>query len=234
MDNKKTYVLIAMGVLLILGVFLFGDIAKEKVLEKREEKQGTKDEIKFKKEYESLNDDSKENYVSMKVPSQNKMVYSSKEEVLSLLEKGTGIVYFGFPSCPWCRNAVPVLIESAKEENVDKIYYYNALEDRNTLSLKDGKIETKKEGTDFYKKLLEKLGDKASVYEGLEDESIKRLYFPTVVFVKDGEIQTLHESTVDGQKDPSKALTSKQREELKEIYVKGITSIYGKVCDEKC
>ena len=34
-------------------------------------------------------------------------------------------------------------------------------------------------------KILDILGDKASVYEGLEDDSIKRLYFPTVVFVNE-------------------------------------------------
>lgn len=238
MDNKRTYALIAAGILLVLAMGLYVGLAKDKVLEKKEEKQVTADEKKFKKEYESLNGvvgEGRENaYVDTKIPAQNKMIYASKEEILSLLEKGTGIIYFGFPECPWCRNALPILIEAAKEESVSKIYYYNAKEDRDEKIIKDGKISTEKEGTDFYKKVLENLGDKASFYDGLDDKSIKRLYFPTIVFVKEGEILSIHESTVESQEDASIPLTKKQRTELKDIYVKGMTSVYGSVCDDKC
>ena len=169
-------------------------------------------ETHFKLEYESLN--GKNDYIDVNIPSDNNIVYADYEQIFDILD-GTGVIYFGYPECPWCRNAVPVLIEAAKQAEVDQIYYLNNNEDRDTKTLKDGKVVTEKEGTDNYNKLLEKLGDKASTYEGLEDNSIKRLYFPTLVVVKNGEITDYIEGTVDSQKDPQKPLNEKQKKELK-------------------
>ena len=45
-----------------------------------------------------------------------------EEEIFDILD-GTGIIYFGFPECPWCRNAVPVLLDAAEEVGIEKIYY---------------------------------------------------------------------------------------------------------------
>ena len=79
--------------------------------------------------------------------------------------------------------------------------------------------------------MLEKLGDKAAVYEGLEDENIKRLYYPTVVFVKEGQIVDYIEGTVESQKDPYKPLTEDQRQELKDKYKKAINNLL--TCNEE-
>ncbi len=188
-------------------------------------------ETHFKLEYESLN--GKNDYIDVNIPSDNNIVYADYEQIFDILD-GTGVIYFGYPECPWCRNAVPVLIEAAKEAEVDQIYYLNNNEDRDTKTLKDGKVVTEKEGTDNYNKLLEKLGDKASTYEGLEDNSIKRLYFPTLVVVKNGEITDYIEGTVDSQKDPQKPLNEKQKKELKDKYTKTMKKL--KTCNQnsKC
>lgn len=195
-----------------------------------------KTENKFKREYERLNNKKNQNgkyYKKVNIPEENPIVYSNYEELFEVLDK-TGVIYFGFPECPWCRNAVPILMEAAKETGVDKIYYLNNLKDRNTLSLKDGKIITEKEGTKNYDKLLKKIGDNASVYEGLEDENIKRLYFPTVITVKNGEIQDYIVGTVDSQKDPYNDLTKKEAKELKDKYVKAINKTLICNTNEKC
>lgn len=188
-------------------------------------------ETHFKLEYESLN--GKNDYIDVNIPSDNNIVYADYEQIFDILD-GTGVIYFGYPECPWCRNAVPVLIEAAKEAEVDQIYYLNNNEDRDTKTLKDGKVVTEKEGTDNYNKLLEKLGDKASTYEGLEDNSIKRLYFPTLVVVKNGEITDYIEGTVDSQKNPQKPLNEKQKKELKDKYTKAMKKL--KTCNQnsKC
>lgn len=188
-------------------------------------------ETHFKLEYESLN--GKNDYIDVNIPSDNNIVYADYEQIFDILD-GTGVIYFGYPECPWCRNAVPVLIEAAKEAEVDQIYYLNNNKDRDTKTLKDGKVVTEKEGTDNYNKLLEKLGDKASTYEGLEDNSIKRLYFPTLVVVKNGEITDYIEGTVDSQKDPQKPLNEKQKKELKDKYTKAMKKL--KTCNQnsKC
>lgn len=237
MENKKTYILILIAMVTILGLFVYMEQAKDKIVNPKEVLT-TADAKKFKKQYESYNDKTKENsntpYLKVNIAEKNPMVYRSAQEIISLLKEGTGVIYFGFPTCPWCRNAVPVLLDAAKEENVDKVYYFNALEIRDTKKLIDGKIVTEKEGSKEYYEIVALLKDFLPSYEGLEDDSIKRLYFPTVVFVKDGKVQSIHEGTVDSQTDASKGMTDKQKEELKNIYIKGMQSISTEVCDDKC
>ena len=191
---------------------------------------------RFKLEYESLNgqktDDGRE-YMEVNINNDNKIVYADYKTIFDVLD-GTGVIYFGFPECPWCRNAVPILLEAAEESSIKQIYYLNNHDDRDTKVLKDGEVITEKEGTSNYNKLLEKLGDKASVYEGLEDKTIKRLYYPTVVFVKNGEITDYIEGTVESQEDPYTALTKDQRQELKDKYKSAINNLLSCDQDSKC
>ena len=74
------------------------------------------------------------------------------------------------------------------------------------------------------------LGDYASVYEGLEDDSIKRLYYPTVVFVKNGNIIGVHTGTVDSQDDVSVYLTDEQQLEL----TNALSEYFEAVAPERC
>lgn len=192
------------------------------------------DALKFKQEYESLNEvrNGEKEYTSITIPDDNPMIYSSYEDIEKIITNGTGVIYFGFPKCPWCRNAVPVLIDAAKEVGLDKIYYFNALEIRDIKSLdQDGNIITEKEGTEEYKKLVELLYDHLEVYEGLNDDTIKRLYFPTVVFVEDGKVLGIHISTVESQTDPNTSLTNSEYTELKNIYSSYMLKMMGIICD---
>ena len=197
-----------------------------------------KDAVNFKEEYESLNGQKNDNgkeYVNISVDEENPFVYASYDEVVDIIENGTGVIYFGFPECPWCRNAVPVLIDAAQELGVDKIYYYNALSIRDTKSLdENGNIVTDKKGTDEYYKLVDLLSNVLTPYEGLNDESIKRLYFPTVVYVKDGEVLASTIGTVDSQEDPYIKLTNDQYNELKNTYMDNMNKVYNILCDEAC
>lgn len=192
------------------------------------------DAAKFKQEYESLNEvkNGEREYKKISIPDDNRIIYATYEEIEKILTEQTGVIYFGFPECPWCRNAVPVLIDAAKELSIDKIYYFNALEIRDMKSLdENGNIIVEKDGTDEYKRLVEILYDYLDAYEGLNDSTIKRLYFPTIVFVKDGEIIGVHTGTVDSQTNPSISLTNSEYEELKDIYVGYMLKMLGTVCD---
>ncbi len=186
------------------------------------------DNIKFQKEYENLN--SQKGYLDIEIPKDNNVKYASFDEIMKVLEDGTGIIYFGFPECPWCRNALPVLLEAAKENEIQNVYYFNAKSIRDDKELKDGKIVTNKKGTKEYYELVDRLKDNLGSYEGLDDESIKRLYFPTAVFVMGGKVVGIHVGTVDSQTDPSKPLTEKQKQELLDIYNENISKMYG-TCD---
>lgn len=227
----KKNIILSVAVVVAAIISLFG-------IYTRQAKEINSDSLKFKEEYESLNgkeNSSGKNYLSLNISSNNPIVYSSFQEVYNLIEKGTGIIYFGFPGCPWCRNAVPVLLDAAQELNISKIYYFNALSIRDKKHLdENGNIITDEEGTEDYKKLVEILYDELPVYDGLNDDSIKRLYFPTVVFVKDGKIVGIHTSTVDSQSDPYIKLSEEQYSELKNIYLDLMNKIYDVICDQSC
>ena len=69
------------------------------------------DSQKFAKEYSTVTED-------------NYFVYRNAEEIIKILEHGTGVVYLGFPECPWCQAYVPMLNEVSDVEGLEKIYYY--------------------------------------------------------------------------------------------------------------
>ena len=103
------------------------------------------------------------------------------------------------------------------------IYYLNIKEDRNTLTLtKKGKIKTEKQGNENYLKLVDILKDYLPVYDGLNDETIKRIYLPTVVFVKDGKVIGVQESLESYQKrvenNPFDPMTEAEQKELSDIF----------------
>lgn len=189
------------------------------------------DNIKFKNEYEKLNDEA----LKIEISKDNPMKYITYDELMEILEDGTGIIYFGFPSCPWCRNAVPVLLDAAKEKDINEIYYFNALDMRDVKELdENGNIVTTKEGTEEYKNIVNKLYDYLDVYEGLNDDSIKRLYFPNIFFIQNGKVVKNHMATLESQTDPKIPLNDEQYQELKNIYLDGIDKIYNYTCNEGC
>lgn len=198
----------------------------------------TNEEIKFKEEYESLNgkynENSKKYYSNINIIENSNVEYKTVEEVIEILEKGTGVIYFGFPECPWCRNLLPVLIDTLSNYGVP-FYYYNGLDIRDKKHLdEEGNIVVDKEGTAEYYKIVQLLSKHLGSYDGLNDESIKRLYFPTVVFVKDGNIISVHIGTVESQKDPYIGLNEEQILELSSTLEKGIITTFDIACSDKC
>lgn len=105
------------------------------------------------------------------VDAENVFVYASGKEAIEILEEGTGVVFLGFPSCPWCQAYAPMLNDLAKEYGIEKIYYHNTYDDWQN-------------DTDEYKKLTELLSD----YLQYDNVGNRHLYVPDVAFVIDGEI----------------------------------------------
>lgn len=161
------------------------------------------DAMKFKKEYESYNgnQNSEGLKIELSISEENPIVYAGFDEIMEILKNGTGIIYFGFPTCPWCRNIVPVLIDAAKEQNIDKIYYLDP------SSIRDN-------GTDQYEQLKSYLSN----YLEVNSSGEKTLYVPDVYFVKYGKIVGHHLGSVNSQTSAYTPLTDIQHSELKLIY----------------
>lgn len=196
--------------------------------------KGMSDGERFKQEYEELND----SHLEVNIDSDNMIKYIGLEEAIDIIKNDTGVIYFGYPSCPWCRNAVPVLLDAASSTSLDTIYYVNAYNIRDVKEIDDdGNIVTTNEGDRLYDDLLGVLDDILDPYTltldngEVIDLGEKRLYVPMVLFVKDGEVVSYHLSTVDSQEDPSISLNDSQRDELYNIYLDGINNVVGGVCN---
>lgn len=203
------------------------------------------DSLKFKKEYEALNGNissSNNKYIELNISLNNPIKYSNYKEIIDVIKNGTGIIYLGFPECPWCRAAVPVLLEAAKNNNVDKIYYLNIKNDRDLYVINDGKLTyaldddgNEIKGVKEYFDLLDALDNYLSDYVIEFDNKTyetgkKRIYAPSVIFVKNGYVTNIQVSTVENHLDAYEPLTKEQKKELYNIYEEEILNIYSETC----
>ena len=173
-------------VLILIVIMIFGILNSLK-----------SDASKFKSEYEALNDEN----VKIEISKNNPIQYVNIDKVFEIFENKTGVIYFGFPGCPWCRNMLPILFEAAKNNNIDIIYYFNPKEIRSS-------------DNDDYNKLISILNHYLKENEAGE----KTLYVPDVYFVKEGQIVGHHLGTVDSQTNPMESLTDGQKQELLNIF----------------
>ena len=197
----KKKIIIVIGVVAVIALGVLGYLYLNK------EKNTNIDGKKFAEEYTSVTKD-------------NVFVYRSAEEIINILEHGTGVVYLGFPECPWCTAYVPYLNEVAKENDVDKVYYYNILNDR-------------KDNTDNYKKMVDILKD----YLKFDEEGNRRIYAPSVIAVKDGEILDFDDETAwdtKGYKTPEEYWKNEDLEGLKEKLAKMFEETKTNICTSNC
>ena len=167
----------------------------------KEEKET--DAEKFAKEYTTVTDD-------------NYFVYRNIDEIIKILEHGTGVVYLGFPECPWCQAYVKMLNEVADIEGLEKIYYYNIYEDR-------------KNNTDSYQKIVNIIGEHLQY----DDEGNKRIYVPAIIAVSEGEVVGFDDETsydTLGFDSPEDYWTAERTKNLK----KKLTDIINEIIDNKC
>jgi len=90
------------------------------------------DALRFKVEYEYWNNvlrDETDEHLFMYVRSDNTVVYLDEYELREFLIEGTGIFFFGNGTCPWCRLAIPPLLDFGYDNNV-ALYYFNPVADR--------------------------------------------------------------------------------------------------------
>lgn len=196
--KKKNIILLSCIVLIIivLGVVILNGKNNEDKLT---------DAYKFHQEYS-------------KVDENNVFVYRDVDKIINILEKGTGLVYLGFPECPWCQSYTKYLNEVATDLGVKKIYYYNIRQDRN-------------DNTEDYKKIVSILSD----YLQDDEEGNKRIYAPCVIALKKGEIVGFDDETswdTKGFTDPSDYWTDEEIKDLKDKLETMIADSGSNVCTE--
>lgn len=200
--NKKK-ILIIIGAIILLGVILYLAVSTNN----KKEQNITNDNERFANEYKTVTKD-------------NVFVYRDINEIINILEKGTGVVYLGFPECPWCKAYVTYLNEAAKEQDVEKVYYYNILEDR-------------KNNTKEYQKIIELLGD----YAANDEEGNKRIYVPMVIGVNKGQIVGFDDETAwdtKGYETPEDYWSQEDLQGLKDKLAKMFQDTKSNICTSDC
>lgn len=204
--DRKRLILLLSAIILVLSfalVYLNTDLFKETEVGTVID-NNVSDNIRFYREYPSVNQE-------------NIYYYATYDEVVEVLTKGTGIVFFGFPVCPYCQVYSPVLDEVARERNVEKVYY---------LNIKD----MREYETDEYKRLVE-IVDK---YLENDEKGNKKIYVPDTYFVKDGKIVGHNNSmSTLSAENVREYFTEEVRKMLKEQLIELTEEVYEPICDDK-
>lgn len=199
MKEKKLFIIGA--ILVVLGLILSYFF----LIKKGDNKESGRE--KFKSEYTNVTSD-------------NPFVYRNVDQIINILEKGTGVVYLGFPECPWCQAYVPYVEEVAKKVGIDKVYYFNIKEDR-------------KNNTEEYQKIVKIL----DVYLSNDDEGNKRIYVPAIIVVQNGKIVEFDDETskdTKGYKTPEEYWKNENLDALKTKLEKSFNEIKSTVCKSGC
>lgn len=198
MKKKRIMILVSVIILFMIGVVSL-------VLFLKKDKKAVSDMEKFSAEYHE-------------VAKNNVFVYRNIDEIINILEKGTGIVYLGFPECKWCQRYTKYLNEVAMDMGISKIYYYNIREDR-------------KLNTENYQKIVSILEN----YLQNDEEGNKRIYVPSVIALKKGEIVGFDDETAwdtKGFETPDEYWNTDEVNDLKEKLEKMIADTGSNICTE--
>lgn len=237
--NKDQKLLVVIIALIVIIAGAFGVYAYKHKGEKKCKTEET-DAIKFKREYEEYNDKNYDNgkpYFNINLSTTNLFKYITEEDAVKFLKEGTGVIYFGFPQCPWCRSLVPYLEEIGNEYGIEEIYYLNIKDIRDTYKVENKKAVVDKAGTDSYYELLNLLDEYLTKFtitdekNKVYDTGVKRLYAPTTVVVKKGKIVGFNEGTVDSQAK-FVALNEDEIKQLKEKLSNMFAQVSSFVCTD--
>lgn len=219
--NKIILITIVILTLIVIAVCVYCIINNNHV--------NNSDAIKFRTEYMELNDKINESvgkaYPLVNVSVDNTVKYTSPKEATKMLKSGTGLIYFGFNNCSWCRTLVSILTDVAIKKG-EKVNYVDITDIRSSFIIEDGKLSKNKKGTKDYYNILEELAEYLDDYY-LEDEvgnkydtEEKRLYAPTLVAVNKGKITGIHVGTVSTQQNGYDKLTNDEIKELEKDIIK--------------
>ena len=178
----------------------------------KKEQDSRSDALKFKEEYESLNKQKNEEgdlYRVITINEENPIVYTTYEELANkIADDENFLVYFGTSTSEYCRSVVPYLLEQAKTQGIDKIYYVD-------ISKKEESKE--QEGTkaisvedQYYTDVLNKLNQ-----ESIDDSTL-------AVFINGemaGKTSGVSSRQTKGSEELTKEMKDEMLEKFKELYI---------------
>ena len=118
------------------------------------------------------------------LPEDNAFYYMEKEDLVSFLEHGTGILFFGFPECPWCQAYLPIANDVLLQAEA-KCGYYNIYTD-------------KTEDREFYDEIGNLLVSQNDTEEEIihyDNDGKQVIFMPLILFVSEGRITAFDNET---------------------------------------
>ena len=233
----KKILLIVIPVVFIILLAVF-------VIFKFNKSNSNNDSIRFKNEYESLNNKENEfgkKYKNVKIDKNNPIKYIDYDKLYDVLDSD-GIIYLGYSKCQECRIAVEVLLDAALNNHVNTIYYLDIENERDSYTVENNKPVLAKDsngneikGTENYFKLLDRLDEYLTDYVLMvEDKKYeigeKRIFTPTIIFVKNGKILGVEVSIVGSSIEGNQSLSDEEYKTLFTTYEDYILDIFGSAC----
>ncbi|MCL2371574.1 hypothetical protein FWC63_02410 [Candidatus Saccharibacteria bacterium] len=210
--SKKLFLSLAFMLTIALGIGAWFFVSHDRNDNQHtEERIATSDMRRFREEFEALNGQPNaagtQTMQTVSIPEFNLVNYATPERILEIVESGTGLIFFGFPQCPWCRQMAPLLIDVALAQGIDTIYYIDMTTIRTTWQVQDGQPVMTNPGHPRYQDLLVAF---RSVIEPMDlnpfhitdtdgnrfDTGELRIFVPTVIAIRDGRIVDSHVYTV--------------------------------------
>lgn len=107
-----------------------------------------------------------------KVADNHPFVQKTISEIIDQLQTGTGVIYLGFPECPWCQKYIELVDQVARQHHIKQISYYDIRQIRS-------------DNTPDYQKIVALLKT-----HGLDTDQNgqPRIFVPELVIVKNGQI----------------------------------------------
>lgn len=157
------------------------------------------DNVRFSNEYKDISKN-------------NLFVYANENKVLEILNGKSGILFMGFPSNIWSHYYAEYLNEVSIQNNVEEIYYYNFLKDRNL-------------NNKTYNAIVSRLKE----YLTFDDLGNIDLSAPTIVVVKNGEVLYFENeiTEIKGEIRPEDYFTEERKNLIKENLDRAIMAFKG-------
>ena len=118
---------------------------------------------------------------------ENNLYYGDKQALHAYIEHGTGILFLGFPECPWCQAYLP-LVDSVLKETSAVAAYYNIYTD---------KIQDR----EFYDEIASLLISQNDTDEDIiqyDNDGQYVIYMPLLLFIEEGRIIAFdHETSME-------------------------------------
>lgn len=238
LKKDKIILVFLLVVLLIIGSLMVYFSFKD------EKEVIVSESLKFKEEYSRLNnkvnEDNQRTYPLVNLSDDNLFVKSNEEEIIKILESGSGLIVFASVTDEYSRTIMPLIDELSKNLDLEKIYYFDITTIRDTIDLDDlNEPIIKEKGSNGYYKILNLLDSELPNYylkskDGKEiDTKEKRIEVPTVIGIKNGKIEGIHIKTLDSQKSGYDKLSDDEQTKLKQELETIMKKIVSNTCNNE-